>query len=102
MATGRYDGVETAAVTVPDGAGGVREVRYSRRRELPDQRATRVVAVHRVTAGDRLDLISATYLGDPEAAWQIADANTALDPADLTAPEAEGDLVVIPLPGGTS
>jgi hypothetical protein len=99
MATSRYDGVETATVTISDGVG-TREVRYWRRRELPDPRATRVVAVHRVSAGDRLDLVSATYLGDPEAAWQIADANTALDPAELTAPEAQGDLVVIPMPGG--
>lgn len=100
MATGRYDGVGTAAVPVPDGAGGTREVRYSRRRALPDPRAVPAVAVHRVAAGDRLDLLSATYLGDPLAAWQVADANAALDPAALTAADAEGDLLVIPLPGG--
>ena len=50
--------------------------------------------------GDRLDLVAARYLGDPTAAWQVADANGALDPDELTAVEAEGDLLVVPFPGG--
>ena len=97
MATSRYAGCEIATATVPDGSGGTRDGRYLRRRDLPDPRATRAVGVHRVQSGDRLDLIAATHLGDPEAAWQIADANLALDPDELV---AEGDLLTIPLPGG--
>lgn len=100
MASGRYDGVEVATTTVPDGAQGVREVRYLRRRELPDPRMQTTLALHRVAGGDRLDLVTARYLGEPTAAWQVADANAALDPDELTAAEAEGDVLVVPFPGG--
>jgi hypothetical protein len=37
----------------------------------------------RATEIDRLDLIAARTLGDPLQAWQIADANDAIDPFDL-------------------
>jgi hypothetical protein len=97
--TGRYDSVPVAGATVPDGAGGLREVRYLRRRPLPDLRDVRAAAIHRVGAGDRLDLVSHRYLGDATAWWRIADANGALDPEALTGPDAEGELIVIPLPG---
>ncbi|WP_262287377.1 hypothetical protein [Micromonospora sp. MA102] len=97
--TGRYDSVPIAGTTVSDGAGGLREVRYLRRRPLPDLRDVRAAATHQVTAGDRLDLVSHRYLGDATAWWRIADANGALDPEALTGPDAEGELIVIPLPG---
>ena len=71
---------------VSDGGAGVREVRYLRRRRLPDPRDTRPLAVHRVTLADRLDLVAAAHLGDPLAAWQIADANIALDPSSSPRP----------------
>ena len=95
---GRYQGVDQAEVEVPDGEGGRRTVRYLRRRRLPDPRDVRPLALHRVDAADRLDLVAARYLGDPLAAWQVADANVALDPEELTAPGTEGDLLVIPFP----
>jgi nucleoid-associated protein YgaU len=102
--TGRYDSVPVAGTTVPDGAGGLREVRYLRRRPLGGRprrvgREGGAAATHRVTAGDRLDLVSHRYLGDATAWWRIADANGALDPEALTGPDAEGELIVIPLPG---
>jgi hypothetical protein len=100
MASGRYDGIEVATTTVSDGAQGVREIRYLRRRALPDPGAATVLAVHRVAARDRLDLVAARYLGDATAAWRVADANAALDPDELTATAAEGDLLVVPFPGG--
>jgi hypothetical protein len=95
MAGGRYDGVEVATVRV-----GERDVRYLRRRELPDPRDVRPLAIHHVVQGDRLDVLGARYLGDPLAAWQIADANTALDPDELTGPDSEGDALTVPFPGG--
>ena len=98
MVSGRYDGVEIATALVPDGAGGGRDVRYLRRRQLPDPRDIRPLSVHRVAAGDRLDLVANRYLGDPTASWRVADANTALDPDELTGPDAEGSLIVIPFP----
>jgi hypothetical protein len=92
---GRYDGVEVATIRV-----GERDVRYLRRRELPDLRDVRPLAFHAVAQGDRLDLLAARYLGDALAAWQIADANAALDPDELTAPGREGDRLTVPFPGG--
>ncbi len=101
MATGRYDNVEVAEVSVPDGFGGRRTVRYLRRRRLPDPRDVQTVGLHMVDAADRLDLVAARYLSSPLAAWQIADANAALDPEELTEPGTEGDLLVIPFPRAT-
>jgi hypothetical protein len=97
--TGRYDGLEVGTATIPDGEGGARQVRYWRRRPLPPPGAAAPLAVHAVTAQDRLDLVTARYLGDPTAFWQVADANAALDPDALVGPEAEGTLLVIPMPG---
>lgn len=98
MSIGRYESVEQAEVEVPDGDGGRRTVRFLRGRRLPDPRDVRPLALHRVEAGDRLDLVAARYLGDPLAAWQVADANVALDPEELTASGTEGDLLVIGFP----
>lgn len=95
----RYDGVEIATVDVPDGVGGRRSVRYLRRRPLPDPATIRPLALHRAASDDRLDLVTARYLGDPSAFWRVADANAALDADDLVGPDADGDLVVIPVPG---
>ena len=49
-----------------------------------------------VTPDDRLDLITANTLGDPEQFWKICDANNAMNPAELTA--TSGQVVRIPLP----
>ncbi|MEU8460388.1 LysM domain-containing protein [Streptomyces sp. NPDC029003] len=95
----RYAGAEIATTAVADGAGGTREVRYLRRRPLPDPRRLAVLALHPVARGDRMDLVAARHLGDPTAFWLIADANGALDPDALVAPEAEGTLLLIPIPG---
>ncbi|GAA2758331.1 LysM domain-containing protein [Actinopolymorpha rutila] len=100
MAASRYDGLEVATLGVPDGAGGQVDVRYLRRRFLPrTDPAASPLAYHRVRRDDRLDLISQTYLGDPTVFWMVADANPVLAPDDLTAPDAEDSVLVIPLPG---
>ena len=65
----------------------------------PTRATSRPLAVHRVAAGDRLDLIAARYLGDPTAAWQIADANAALDPDELTGAGGRGRPAGRPVPG---
>jgi hypothetical protein len=39
---------------------------------------------HAVTRGDRLDLITARYLGDPTQFWRVCDANDVLSPDELT------------------
>lgn len=97
MAQSRYANVPVLTTTSVVG-GESREVRYLGRRQLADGGGTRVLALHTVTAGDRLDLVAASHLGDPLAAWRIADANLALDPFQLTALDAEGDVLVVPFP----
>ncbi|MGV8965780.1 MAG: hypothetical protein ACOH2F_05830 [Cellulomonas sp.] len=106
LGASRYDGVEVATTTVPDGglrsatsgaaAPTTREVRYLRRRQPPPAPTQPPIALHRVADDDRLDLVAARYLGDPLAAWRIADANAALDPLAVTA--TPGDVVVVPTP----
>jgi hypothetical protein len=93
----RYDGATVATVVVEDGAGGAREVAYV----LPRTPAAQGLALdrHRVVPGDRLDLLATRYLGDPAAAWRIADANLALDPDALVDPDSTGRALVVPVPG---
>jgi hypothetical protein len=49
-----------------------------------------------VTAADRLDLIAARTLGDPEQFWRVCDANNAMDPLDLTT--TLGRVLRVPVP----
>ena len=81
----RYYPLETATLTTRDG----RIVAYKRRRFLP--RAGDIPTLLEVTANaaDRLDLIAARALGDPEQFWQICDANNAMNPFDLLEPGEE-------------
>jgi nucleoid-associated protein YgaU len=53
---------------------------------------------HTVRAEERLDQIAATYLGDPEQFWRIADANRAVAPEELT--DEAGRRLRITLPPG--
>ncbi len=95
----RYDGAGQALVEVPDGTGGQREVAYLLPRVPGDPASTRPLAWHRVVSDDRLDLVVHRYLGDPLAFWQVCDANAALDPDALVGGDAEGSVIVIPVPG---
>jgi nucleoid-associated protein YgaU len=90
--TSRYFAVPAVKYAVPNGP----EVAYLQRRFLPPAGWSTVVAAHTVTEGDRLDNITARYLGDPEQFWRLCDANNALDPYDLTA--EIGRRLKIPLP----
>jgi hypothetical protein len=76
----RYAGLPTAEHVLADG----RKVRYVVRRFLPDWRDLALLAEHRVAAGERLDLLAAAYLGNPELFWRIADGNDCVDPGELT------------------
>ena len=86
--TSRYATVETAKLTLPDG----REIVYLRRR-FPPRVAAVPLAEHLVTESDRLDNVTAIYLGDPEQFWRVCDANNALRPAEM---EEDGRRIVIP------
>ena len=69
---------------------------YKRRRFLPNPAALQVLAEVVVAQGDRLDLITARTLGDPEHFWRVCDANNATNPFDLTS--EIGRRLRIPLP----
>jgi hypothetical protein len=77
--TSRYADTATAEYV---GATG-RRVVHLRRRFLPAASAYTPVARVVVTEGDRLDLIAARSIGDPEQYWQVCDANEAMNPAEL-------------------
>ncbi|MBX3057997.1 MAG: LysM peptidoglycan-binding domain-containing protein [Anaerolineae bacterium] len=92
--TSRYYYLETAIIETSDG----RELRYIRRRFLPPPGRFALLQEHTVTEGERLDNITARYLGDPEQFWRICDANNAMRPEELT--ETIGRRLRITLPEG--
>ena len=90
----RYHDTEVAKLEAPDG----RIVAYLRRRFVPQPESLALIAEHLVRQGDRLDNVAATYLGDPEQFWRIADANRAMAPEELT--DGPGTRLRITLPAG--
>jgi hypothetical protein len=92
--TSRYYTVETAELVQPGG----KTVVYLRRRPVPQPDEFVTIQEHRVVQDDRLDNITAAYLGDPEQFWRLCDANNALEPEELT--EVVGSAIRITLPQG--
>ena len=92
--TSRYAGIEIARIE--DGAG--REIVYLRRRFVPPPERFALLQEHTVSEGERLDVITARYMDDPEQFWRICDANRAMRPDDLTA--TPGRRLRITLPEG--
>ena len=90
----RYHTLPTVQYT--DATG--RKIPYLPRRFIPQPEAFALLTEHGVQEGDRGDLLAARYLGDPELAWRLFDANVVLDPAQLTA--HAGSRVRITLPAG--
>src|SRR5258708_3692870 len=91
-----YYGIDTATFV----AAGGRKVVYLRRRFVPDRTNAVVLAEHVVVQGDRLDNVTARYLGDPEQFWRLCDANNAMQPQELTADSRIGRIIRVPLPQG--
>ncbi len=91
--TSRYALTEIATHTDADG----RETTYLRRRFLPQPEDLAPLQTHVVAEGERLDNVTADYLGDPEQFWRIADANRAMRPDDLI---TVGRVLRITLPEG--
>jgi hypothetical protein len=92
--TSRYANIETARLERP----GKPTVIYLRRRFIPSPERFSLLQEHLVVEGDRLDNITARYLGDPEQFWRICDANGAMQPEDLT--KRIGRRLRITLPEG--
>jgi hypothetical protein len=90
----RYYTIATATLVTPDG----RMIPYLKRRFVPPPERLATVSEHGVVSGDRIDLLAATYIGDPELYWQLCDANGAMRPDELT--ETVGRWLRISLPEG--
>jgi len=91
--TSRYYGIATAIMETADG----RKTAYLQRRFVPQPERFELLQEHSVTQGERLDNITAHYLGDPEQFWRLCDANRALHPREL---EETGRRLRITLPEG--
>jgi hypothetical protein len=94
--TSRYYSVPQSTIEVTDSDGTLHTVRYVQRRIIPPADNALTVIEHTVTEGDRLDNITARYLGDPAAFWLICDANNVIRPNDLT--DTIGRVIKIVLP----
>ena len=92
--TSRYYNTPVLSLQTADG----RTVNYLSRRFVPPSAQFALLHLHIVTEGERMDLIAARELGDPEAYWRICDANDAMRPDDLTA--VPGSTLRITLPQG--
>ena len=90
--TSRYYGIAVATLKTSE----EHEVVYLRRRFVPGGESAVVLAEHVVAQGDRLDNVTARYLGDPEQFWRLCDANLAMLPDELTA--EPGRRLRVPLP----
>ncbi len=93
-ANSRYQSTETTTLETRDG----RVIAYLKRRFVPQPERFALLREHVVAEGDRLDNITARYLGDPEQFWRVCDANRAMRPDELT--EEIGRRLRITLPEG--
>jgi hypothetical protein len=89
----RYYLIGTNTFDLPGG----KEIVYLRRRFLPQPERFSALFVHTLVQGERLDIVAAQYLGDPEVFWRLCDANRAMRPEDL---EVVGAQLLISLPEG--
>ena len=92
----RYNSLAVKTITVNAADGESREIRYVERRFLPPLGTGTTLVEHIVSQGDRLDNITAKYLGDPTQFWQVADANDVSQLEKLT--EEPGSRITIKLP----
>lgn len=91
--TSRYYVLGTLIKEDSDG----RKTAFLRRRFVPHPEMFDLLQEHVVTQGERLDNITANFMGDPELFWRICDANRALHPLEL---EELGRRLRITLPEG--
>lgn len=92
--TSRYFGLPTLEYQRPDGT----KVVYVARRLIPGPERFAVLSYYTVTTTDRLDLVAARLIGDPEQFWRLCDANAALAPESLT--DTPGARIAVTLPNG--
>ena len=93
-ANSRYHALDVAEYISASGKKFV----YIRRRFIPQPENFALLQQHIVSQDERLDNITAQYLGDPEQFWRVCDANRAMRPDELT--ETIGRRLRITLPEG--
>ena len=94
--TSRYYNIGTSTINVMESDGTVRQVNYVQRRIIPPLDDSLTIVEHTVTQGERLDNITALYLGDPLQFWLLCDSNNVLHPTELT--ETPGRVIDIVIP----
>lgn len=92
--TSRYAGLRVRVLDTGDGPG----IPYLSRRFLPPGDSLPLLQETAVVQGDRLDLIAARTIGDPEQYWRICDANDAVNPVALLQPVGRRLRVPVPYP----
>lgn len=95
-AKSRYANCEKALLSQTGPDGVTQNIPYIRRRRIAPAESSHTVLEHTVRQGERLDSISARYLGDPTEYWRLCDANGVADPSEL---EVVGHVIKIPIPG---
>jgi hypothetical protein len=91
--TSRYAEI---GITAWDPSTGAPPIAYLRRRLCPLPSRFALLFEAQVTEADRRDLIASRHLGEVELWWQLADANGAIDPRELT--HEIGSVIRITLP----
>jgi hypothetical protein len=96
----RYTGIATSTLVAADGT----TIAYVQRRFIPQPVQLVQLQQHSVVQGDRLDVLAAQFLGDPQLFWRICDANGAMRPQDLTSTVGTVLRICLPagIPGGSS
>jgi hypothetical protein len=89
----RYYKIQDADITFKDDEGREQKLVYKRRRFIPPIEDTGTLVEHTVIQGERLDNITARYMGDPTLFWRICDANLIQKPDELT--DEAGRLIKI-------
>jgi len=90
--TSRYYLLQTVTYAGVDG----KNISFKRRRFLPNGNKMPLLVELDIKQNDRLDLVTAKHLGDPEQFWRVCDANNTNNPKELT--EQEGRTIRIPIP----
>lgn len=96
--TSRYAGISTTTISVMDRNGQSREIRYVLRRFPPSPEELTTLVEHTVAQGERLDVITARYLGDPAQFWRVCDANNVLRPEELIEEPGRSIDIAVPQP----
>jgi hypothetical protein len=91
--TSRYYRIGTNTLIV----AGREPIAYFRRRLLPDPENFALLQQYVVVQGDRLDNVTASFLGDAQQFWRLCDANRVMVPEEL---EVVGRTIDITLPEG--